>query len=196
MYRNLEHNQPELLQHKYYNETLHGLDIDLKVSNSVHVFQNCEISNCYIRVNSKSDTTTNILSSNKWVNCVFESKAELSLSTIEADFYNCEFIGSWSGRIKGSIENCNFANANLVNFAFYNIESIGSNIFSSKNMVVEKAGNNLKSLKNALAGKSNLWFHIRPEMGLFVFNPEKHKNSNVIQEALKELSYVKFTNKA
>ena len=193
MYRKLEHNNPQLSQHKYSNETLEGLEIDLKEEGAVHLFQNCDIKECYIRVNSSSTSTPNILSGNRWSNCIFHPNKELSLSTIEADFYHCTFKGKWSGRIKGEVEGCDFSGASLINFAFYNIQSAGANTFPGANTVlIEHAGSHLDELKAALSGKSRLCLHIRPEVGLFVFDIAKHKDSKVLREVLPGLPYVKY----
>lgn len=197
MYNKLEHNIPESDQHKYHNERLAGFEIDLTVKKAVHVFQNCDIEDCRVRIKSNSNCTPNILSSNRWLSCAMWPSKELSLNTIEADFINCQFKGTWSGRIKGKVDNCNFSDANLLSFAFYDINSVGSNTFSGKDtVIIENAGTHHKEIKDQLSGKSNFGLHIRPDMGLYVFNIREHKDSTVLMELLPELPYVKFAEKA
>lgn len=189
----LEHNNPQFSQHKHYNECLEGLDIDLKEDAAVHVFQGCDIKNCYIRIRSGSVSAQHVLSGNRWRDCVFHPARELSMSTVEADFYNCKFRGKWSGRIKGSVEGCDFTDAHLINVAFYGIQTPGSNKFSSDDtVIIENAGANRQEIKRLLADKSNLWLHIRPEVGLFVFSLSRQKDPAALKEALQGLSYVRF----
>ncbi len=197
MNKKLEHNISQYSQHEYFNEKLERLEIDLAVKDAVHVFQNCDINDCYIYVNSDSKCTPNILSGSRWSNCTFHAKKELSLSTIEADFEKCKFKGKWSGRIKGKVENCDFSDSNLINFTFYNNETIGTNVFSENNTaIIESAGKHSKEIKELLSGKSKLGLHIRPDVGLFIFNIANHKDSKTLYELLAGLPYVKFAKKA
>lgn len=191
--RKLEHNNPQLSQHKYYNAYLEGLEIDLAEENAVHVFQGCDIKNCYIRIRSGSVSAQHVLSGNRWRDCVFHPARELSMSTVEADFFDCKFRGKWSGRIRGSVEGCDFTDAHLINFAFYGIQTPGSNKFSSDDtVIIENAGANRQEIKRLLANKSNLWLHIRPEVGLFVFSLSRQKDPAALKEVLQGLSYVRF----
>jgi len=193
MVKKLEYNVPELAQYKFFDEKLDGLEIDLGFKDAVHVFQHCVFENCCIRINSNSSATPNILNTNRFINCIMWPGRKMSLSTIEADFENCTFKGEWSGRIKGKVENCDFSTANLEMFTFYDQKEVGSNIINGEDLVIiENAGEHKAALKAALGDKSKLWIHIRPNMGLFVFDIKKHKDSEVLQSVLPELEFIKM----
>ncbi|MGF1705489.1 hypothetical protein [Enterovibrio baiacu] len=197
MLKKLDHNVPELAQHKYSNEKFEGLEIDLGFKNAVHVFQNCVFENCCIRINSNSSATPNILNTNRFVNCTLWPGRKLSLATVEADFEGCSFKGKWSGRIRGIVEKCDFSEAELEMFTFFNQKEIGNNKFSDNDLVViENVGEHKQEIKNALGEKSKIWIHIRPNMGLFIFNIKQHKDSAVLQSLLPGLPFVKMAKNA
>ena len=116
----------------------------------------------------------------------------MSVSTIEADFENCKFKGTWSGRIRGRVENCDFSEAKLVMFTFFEKNELGSNVFGGKNLaIIEHAGENKSALKAALGNESKIWIHIRSNTGLFVFDISKHQDSEVLSRVLPSLPFVK-----
>ena len=192
MYRKLEHNVPEQAQHKYYNEHFEGVEIELGFKNAVHVFQNCTFDNCCIRVNSNSSATPNILGTNTFTNCLIWPGRKMSVSTIEANFVNCKFKGTWSGRIRGKVENCDFSEANLEMFTFFDQKEIGNNIISGQDLaIIENAGQHKSALKSALGEESKIWIHIRANTGLFVVNIKKHQDSEVLLRVFPTLPFVK-----
>ena len=192
MYRKLEHNMPEQEQHKYYNEHFEGVEIGLGFKNAVHVFQNCTFDNCCIRVNSNSSATPNILGTNAFTNCLIWLGRKMSVSTIEANFENCKFKGTWSGRIRGKVENCDFSEANLEMVAFIDQKDVGGNIINGQGLaIIENAGQHKSALKSALGEESKIWIHIRENTGLFVVNIKKHQDSEVLLRVFANLPFVK-----
>jgi hypothetical protein len=197
MFKKLNHNVPELAQHKYSNEKFEGYEIDLGFKDAVHVFQNCVFENCCLRINSNSSATPNILNTNQFVNCILWPGRKLSLSTVEADFERCTFKGKWAGRIKGNVQDCDFSEADLEMFTFFDQKEIGTNTFSGNDLaIIENVGSHKKAIKDALGDESKLWIHIRPNMGLFVFNIKNHKDSDVLQRLLPDLPFVKIAGNA
>ena len=102
----------------------------------------------------------------------------MSVSNIEANFVSCKFKGTWSGRIRGKVENCDFSKANLEMFTFFDQKEIGNNIISGQDLaIIENAGQHKSALKSALGEESKIWVHIRANTGLFVVNIKKHQDS-------------------
>ena len=197
MYRKLEHNVPEKAQHKYYNEHFERAEIDLAFKNAVHVFQNCIFEDCCIRVNSNSSATPKILGTNTFANCVIWPGRKMSVSTIEANFVSCKFKGTWSGRIRGKVENCDFSEANIEMFTFFDQKEIGNNIICGQNLaIIENAGEHKAALKSALGEESKMWIHIRANTGLFIVNINKHQDSEVLLRVLPSLPFVKVAHNA
>ncbi|WPJ95396.1 hypothetical protein SH580_18410 [Coraliomargarita algicola] len=183
----LAHNNPDHKQHRYYDEKISGCEIDLKVDKSAHVFQGCEIKDCVILLNCNNAVAQSVLSSNKWINCHFRPKKEMSLPTIEADFVECRFSGKWSLRFDGTVDACDFTEANLIFAAFYKTDRIQENrIKGESTFVIEDLKTNYKKIKEKLSGKTRFGIHIRPEMSMIVFDIEKQKDSNVLRELLSE----------
>jgi len=186
----LKFNNPGQSQHRYINERISGVDIDLAIIDAVHSFSGCKIEDSVIRVNSDSKSTPFILSGNVWVDCLFTPKRELSLSTIQSDFINCTFKGKWSGRIDGTVEACDFSCADLLNFAFY--KSVDNTFSDAGTVIINNAGMNHAEVKALLKGISNIGIHIRPEMQQFVFSIEKQKNRAEVLKVLSALDYVRL----
>lgn len=183
----LAHNIPQYKQHKYYGEKISGYEINLKVDEVAHVFQACEISDCIVRLDCDSRVANNVLTQNIWKNCMLMPNKEMSLATIDADFAGCKFEGSWSLRFGGSVDSCDFTNADLVFGAFYKNEKIEENKISGKStVIIEDLKSKYSDIKQRLSGKTRLGMHIRPNMTMVAFNIEKQKDSDVIRALLKD----------
>ncbi|RJG16360.1 hypothetical protein D4A39_13955 [Alcanivorax profundi] len=114
------------------------------------------------------------------------------VSTIEANFESCKFKGTWSGRIRGKVENCDFSEANLEMVAFIDQKDVGDNIINGQGLaIIENAGQHKSALKSALGEESKIWIHIRENTGLFVVNIKKHQDSEVLLRVFANLPFVK-----
>lgn len=183
----LTHNNPEHKQHRYYNEGISGCEIDLKVDKAAHVFQECEIRDCVILLNCNNAVAESVLSSNRWINCEFRPNKEMSLPTIEADFEKCKFKGRWSLRFNGTVEACDFTDADLIFAAFHKTERVTENRITGMNtVVIEDLKSKYREIKEKLSGKTGFGIHIRPEMGMLAFNLDKQKDSKLLRELLSE----------